>query len=159
MWENAQRILDSTENEDGLVSAGLLDGKLPEEALAAIEAVQPDAPLLAMRLRLARVFGLTKLEALSVNPSTAMRPWGLVVGHNRLVAKARLCEPRAVPATTPEAFIEMDRNEGRMAVRHGHATDGRQGGASCARGGVEGGRNALAAGGAARRRHAGDPCR
>ena len=32
-----------------------------------------------------------------------MRPWGLVVGHNPFVAKARLCEPRAVPATTPEA--------------------------------------------------------
>lgn len=74
-----------------------------EEALTAIEAVRPDAPRLAMRLRLARAFGLTKQEALSVDPLTAMRPWGLVVGHNPFVAKARLCEPRAVPATTPEA--------------------------------------------------------
>lgn len=74
-----------------------------EEALEAIEAVQHAEPLLAMRLRLARAFGLTKLEALSVNPSTAMRPWGMVVGRNPFVAKARLCEPRAVPAISPHA--------------------------------------------------------
>ncbi len=74
-----------------------------EEALAAINEVQDSAPLLAMRLRLARSFGLTKLEALSVNPSSAMRPWGMVVGRNPFLAKARLAEPRAVPAVTQQA--------------------------------------------------------
>ncbi|CAC9693666.1 Uncharacterised protein [Delftia tsuruhatensis] len=74
-----------------------------EEAWAAIDEVQHAAPLLAMRLRLARAFGLTKLEALSVNPSAAMRPWGMVVGRNPFVAKARLCEPRAVPAVSEHA--------------------------------------------------------
>nr|WP_269112035.1 hypothetical protein [Delftia acidovorans] len=113
----------------GDVLAGLLlrslllpvGGDNEEEALAAIEAVQPDAPLLAMRLRLARVFGLTKLEALSVNPSTAMRPWGLVVGHNPLVAKARLCEPRAVPATTPDALRCLEQAASMFSAQHGES--------------------------------------
>jgi TPR repeat protein len=74
-----------------------------EEAFTAIEAVRHAAPLLAMRLRLARVFGLTKREALSVDPLAAQRPWGMVVGSSPFVAKARLCGPRAVPATTPDA--------------------------------------------------------
>lgn len=109
----------------GDVLAGLLLRSLllpvsgdEEEALAAIEAVQPGAPLLAMRLRLARVFGLTKLEALSVDPSTAVRPWGLVAGHNPLMAKARLCEPRAVPATTSDAQHCLEQAASLFSAHH-----------------------------------------
>lgn len=80
-----------------------------EEASEAIDEVQQSAPLLAMRLRLARAFGLTRLEALSVNPSTAIRPWGMLVGRNPFVAKALLGEPRAVPAISGHAHqcLEM----------------------------------------------------
>lgn len=74
------------------------------EAQAAILDVQRDQPLLAMRMRLARHFGLTKLEALSLNPASGKRPWGLVVGKNPLILKMRLAEPRAVPATTDAAL-------------------------------------------------------
>ena len=45
-------------------------------------------PRLAVRIELARQFGLTKLEALCVDPVDGARPWGLVVGRNPFVAKA-----------------------------------------------------------------------
>lgn len=77
------------------------------EALAVIEEVQAIDAWLATRLRLARHFGLTKLEALSVDPCAGARPWGLVVGHNPFVSQARLSAPRAVPATTPEGLIAL----------------------------------------------------
>lgn len=74
------------------------------QAQAAVAEVQRAAPLLAMRLRLARHFGLTRLEALTVDPCAGRRPWGLVVGRNPFVAKSRLAEPRAVPATSEDAL-------------------------------------------------------
>ncbi|MGA0571007.1 hypothetical protein ACO2Q9_09840 [Variovorax sp. VNK109] len=73
-------------------------------AWASITELQATDPWLAMRLRLARHFGLTKQEALSVDPSAGKRDWGLVVGHNPFIAHARLASPRAIPATTPEAL-------------------------------------------------------
>ena len=60
--------------------------------------------MLAMRLRLARAFGLTKLEALSMNITTTIRPWGLVLEKNTLVAKGKLSEPRVIPATSTYAM-------------------------------------------------------
>ena len=49
----------------------------------------------------------------SVN--TVMEPWAQkVVPEGVSVFAARMFIP---PATTPEAFIEMDRNEGQMAIR------------------------------------------
>lgn len=80
-----------------------------DDAISGIEEVQQLAPLLATRLRLARCFGLTKLEALSVNPTTAIRPWGLVIERNPHIKKGNLAEPRAIPAASRKA-IECIRN-------------------------------------------------
>lgn len=60
--------------------------------------VARSSPWLAARLAVSRHFGLTRLEALSMDPAQGLRPWGLVVGPNRFVRKARLAAPRAVPA-------------------------------------------------------------
>lgn len=78
-------------------------------AASAIEQVRQSDPWLAMRLELARYFGLTKLEALSVDPVEGRRPWGLLVGKNPFITQARLSAPRAVPAVTPEALEGLHR--------------------------------------------------
>ncbi len=93
-----------------------------QEADSGIEEVQQIAPLLATRLRLARHFGLTKLEALSINPATAIRPWGLVVEKNPHVRKGKLSEPRAVPAATRKA-IETIRDAAREFAPHGEIAE------------------------------------
>ena len=93
-----------------------------EEANSGIEEVQQIAPLLATRLRLARHFGLTKLEALSINPSTAIRPWGLVVQRNLHIKKGNLSEPRAVPAASRKA-LETIRNAAMEFAPHGEIAD------------------------------------
>lgn len=91
------------------------------QATSAIDAVCSVDPWLACRLRTARDFGLTKLEALNIDIVTGQRPWGLVVGHNPSIAQAKLAEPRAVPALTPlvlenlrrtVAFFEQSRRDG-----------------------------------------------
>ncbi len=68
------------------------------DAAWALSMVQEHDVGLAARLALARAFGLTKLEALSVDPVQGLRPWGLVVGRNPFIVQARLSAPRAVPA-------------------------------------------------------------
>lgn len=68
------------------------------QAAAAIEQVRRDDPWLALRLQLARHFGLTKLEALCVDPVDGLRPWGLVVGKNPFISQIRLSAARAIPA-------------------------------------------------------------
>jgi TPR repeat protein len=73
-------------------------GGTDAEAAWALSMVQEHDVGLAARLALARAFGLTKLEALSVDPAEGLRPWGLVVGRNPFVVQARLSAPRAVPA-------------------------------------------------------------
>ncbi len=94
-----------------------------EESMAreAIEQVRRSDPWLAVRLGLARDFGLTKLEALSVDPVEGQRPWGLVVGRNPFITQARLSAPRAVPALAVQvvqnlrravAFFEQSRGDG-----------------------------------------------
>jgi TPR repeat protein len=70
----------------------------PDAAATAIEQVRRSDPWLALRLELARQFGLTKLEALCVDPVEGLRPWGLVVGRNPFITQQRLSAPRAVPA-------------------------------------------------------------
>jgi TPR repeat protein len=71
-------------------------------ASAVIDAIGRDDPWMASRLRTARDFGLTKLEALSVDVVEGRRPWGLVIGHNPFVLQPKLAAPRAVPALTQE---------------------------------------------------------
>jgi len=73
------------------------------EAEAAIDLVRHDDPWLAVRMQLSRQFGLTKLEALCIDPAEGLRPWGLVVGKNPFITQTRLSAPRAVPALTAEA--------------------------------------------------------
>jgi TPR repeat protein len=77
------------------------------DADAAIGVVAESDPWLAARLRLSRQFGLTKLEALSLDPPSSARPWGLVVGRNPYVKQIRLSAPRAVPALTPHALDQL----------------------------------------------------
>lgn len=80
-----------------------------EHADQAIESIRPTAPWLAIRLRLSRDFGLTKLEALCLDPCEAKRPWGLVVGKNPFIALSKLSAPRAVPAVSPAALDNLHR--------------------------------------------------
>ncbi|WP_284616743.1 hypothetical protein [Aquabacterium humicola] len=75
-----------------------------DDAQQAIEELRRSDPWLAIRLQLARVFGLTKLEALSVDPAEGLRPWGLVVGRNPFVSQSRLAAPRAIPALSAAAM-------------------------------------------------------
>ncbi|MEW6707793.1 MAG: hypothetical protein AB1430_23355 [Pseudomonadota bacterium] len=78
-----------------------------EEAEQAIAAVARTDPWLAARLRIAREFGLTKLEALCFDPVSGLRPWGLVVGKNPFISQIRLSAPRAIPALTPQALEHL----------------------------------------------------
>lgn len=80
------------------------------DAAAVIEAIRRQDPWTALRLRTARDFGLTKLEALSVDILNGARPWGLVVGTNPFVTQAKLAAPRAVPAVTPQAAAHLRRS-------------------------------------------------
>lgn len=77
------------------------------EADKAIKAVQSADPWLAARLKLSRDFGLTKLEALCVDPVAGKRSWGLVVGQNPYIELPKLSAPRAVPAITTAALANL----------------------------------------------------
>jgi TPR repeat protein len=77
------------------------------EAQAAIDTVRRSDPWLALRLQLARDFGLTKLEALCVDPALGQRPWGLVVGRNPFITQSRRAAPRAIPAVDDEALARL----------------------------------------------------
>lgn len=79
------------------------------EAEHAIEALRRTDPWLAVRLRMSRDFGLTKLEALCADPTDGRRPWGLVVGKNRFISQSKMSEPRAVPAVSPAALDNLHR--------------------------------------------------
>ena len=73
------------------------------EAASATLLVGRDDPWLAVRMQLARQFGLTKLEALCVDPAEGLRPWGLVVGKNPFITQTRLSAARAIPAMSAAA--------------------------------------------------------
>ena len=79
------------------------------EANVAMEELSRADPWLATRLRLARHFGLTKLEALAVDPAAGKRPWGLVVGPNPFIVQIRLAAPRAIPALSDAALVDLER--------------------------------------------------
>lgn len=91
------------------------------DAREAVALIARSSPWLAARLEVSRHFGLTRLEALGMDPAQGLRPWGLVVGPNRFVRKARLAAPRAVPALGAPAmgalqdaarlFVTPDRDE------------------------------------------------
>lgn len=71
-----------------------------DAASSAIESLRRDDPWMACRLRTARDFGLTKLEALSVDIAKGFRSWGLVVGINPFIVQSKLSSARAIPAVT-----------------------------------------------------------
>lgn len=73
------------------------------QADAVLSEIEPREPWLAHRLRLARSFGLTRLEAMAVDSVSGQRPWGLVVARNTFISQVRLAAPRAVPALSPQA--------------------------------------------------------
>ena len=79
------------------------------EAYSGIALVRGQDPLLAVRLELARHFGLTKAEALSVDPAEGLRPWGLVVGRNPFISQVRLSAARAIPALSDAAMEALRR--------------------------------------------------
>ena len=78
-----------------------------QAATAALQAIGQAEPALAARLAVARQFGLTKLETLSFDPATSIRPWGLVIGINPHIRKQRLAAARAVPALNPAAMTAL----------------------------------------------------
>ncbi len=80
-----------------------------QEAKVAVDELDRADPWLAARLRLARHFGLTKLEALAVDPAAGKRPWGLVVGPNPFIMQIRLAAPRAIPALSDAALVDLER--------------------------------------------------
>lgn len=100
-----------------------------DEAEAALRVVQRADPWLAARLSVARCFGLTRLEAMALDPARALRPWGLVAGPHQGILKARLAAARAIPARTARD-MELLRAAASLFNRHdadanGHGRDGR----------------------------------
>ncbi|MBV8503318.1 MAG: sel1 repeat family protein [Paucibacter sp.] len=101
-----------------------------EDAERAIATLEQHDRWLAGRLRVARDFGLTKLEALCFEPVEGLRPWGLVVGKNPFILQIRLSAPRAIPAITQRArdrlravaelFARTKHDEGDMRRRSHH---------------------------------------
>ena len=77
-----------------------VDGR-DADANQALADIGQSNPGLALRLQVARDFGLTKLEAMTVDLVGGQRPWGLVVGRNPFIRHAKLSAPRAVPAVSP----------------------------------------------------------
>ena len=63
--------------------------------------------LLAARLALARAFGLTQHEALTLDISAARRPWGLWVDPGVFFSQRRKRLPRAVPSLAAQADAAM----------------------------------------------------
>ena len=78
-----------------------------EEADRDILIVNRHAPWLSMRMQLSRDFGLTKLEALSVNPVEGSREWGLVVGPNPFIVQRKVSAPRAIPGLSEDRLIRL----------------------------------------------------
>lgn len=73
------------------------------EAEAALLDIGKIDPWLEARLRLAREFGLTKQEAMSIDPVAGERSWGLVTTVIPYLSHSKLSAPRVVPAVTPPA--------------------------------------------------------
>lgn len=111
-WLHAAAAQDDAHAARLLQSLVLPVAGSDEAARQGIEQLRQSDPWLALRLTLARDFGLTKLEALSVDPVEGRRPWGLLVGRNPFITQARLSAPRAVPALTPAALQNLARAAG-----------------------------------------------
>ena len=110
-WERGIALLFQASREGDQLSAQLLSTLVLEvdggeaEARVTIAEVARIAPWLAVRIQLSRDFGLTKSEALTVDPLQGERAWGLVVGQNPFVT--RLGSPRAIPAISSEILERL----------------------------------------------------
>lgn len=93
----------------------------PQAAAVVVQEIARSEPNLAARLAVARQFGLTKLEALTFDPASGLRAWGLVVGHNPHIRKQRLAAARAVPSLGASAMASL---------RHAAATSSSNGAAA-----------------------------
>lgn len=93
-----------------------------EEAQQAISDLHRADPWLATRLQLARDFGLTKLEALTVDAADGQRPWGLVVGRNPFISHVRLSAPRAVPALNERCLRNLTKAAAFFGSQNGDST-------------------------------------
>lgn len=96
------------------------------DATDALQVVGRTDPFLAARLSVSRQFGLTKHEALALNPASGARPWGLVVGTNPFIRQSRLAAGRAVPSLSSTATSTLraaaslfSRNEHDARLREG----------------------------------------
>lgn len=76
------------------------DAARAERALSLISAHNP---LLAVRLALARAFGLARHEALTVDVPRARRPWGLWIDPGAFFTQRTKSTPRPVPALNQAA--------------------------------------------------------
>lgn len=85
-----------------------VDGR-DADAQQALADVGQSNPGLALRLQVARDFGLTKLEAMTVDLVGGQRAWGLVVGRNPFIRHAKLSAPRAVPALSAAIHQNLQR--------------------------------------------------
>lgn len=79
------------------------------KAEAALKRVSTRNELLAARLELARGFGLTQHEALTIDISRAARAWGLWVDASAFFTQRSKAMPRAVPITSPSASLALQR--------------------------------------------------
>lgn len=71
--------------------------------------------LLASRLALARAFGLTQHEALTIDVRRAGRPWGLWVDPSGFFRQRRKSAARAAPAASPAAAAALQRAQATFA--------------------------------------------
>lgn len=101
-------MLAGDEHAPGLLRSLVLPVSGSDDAAAlGLRRLGADDPLMAARLRVARAFGLTRLEALSFDPVNGCRAWGLVVDRNPFVSQEKLGAPRAVPALGEEAMTAL----------------------------------------------------
>ena len=91
-----------------------------DQAAEALQQISRSDPWLAVRMQLARLFGLTRLEALCIDPAEGLRPWGLVVGRNPFITQARLAAPRAIPALSAAALEAARRAASLFGQARGH---------------------------------------
>lgn len=86
-----------------------------QAAQSALASVSGRNELLASRLALARAFGLTQHEALTLDVPRASRAWGLWVDASAFFTQRRKATPRAVPITSPDAAAALQRAKATFA--------------------------------------------
>ena len=125
-WERGIGLLFQAARADDRLSLQLLSTLVLKveseefEARTAIAEVARIAPWLAIRLQLSRDFGLTKSEALTVDPFQGERAWGLVINQNPFIT--RLAKPRAIPALSAEVLERLKRS-GTLFLRNSGPMD------------------------------------